>query len=131
MSYFPNFSQKNLELSSDFIGNTLLEKKIFSSLDHIFFSSDTVIKNGLKYIGVYSEGGFISSQLNRPISDKSYINFNYENLNSKGYFQFQENRFSNLSFQYSYFDKKIPYALIFYFKSINNFSLENGGSRGL
>lgn len=126
-SYFPNFSQKNFELSSDFIGNTLLEKKIFSSFDHIFFSSDTVIKNSLKYIGVYSEGGFINTQLSRPISDKSYINFNYENLKSKGYFQFQENRFSNLSFQYSYFDKKTPYALIFYFKSVNNFSLENGG----
>ena len=75
LSYFPNFSQKNLELSPDFMGNTLLEKKIFSSLNHIFFSSDTVIKNGLKYIGVYSDGGFISTQLNRPISDNSYINF--------------------------------------------------------
>ena len=127
LSFFPNFSQKNLELSPDFMGNTLLEKKIFSSLNHIFFSSDTVIKNGLKYIGVYSDGGFISSQLNRPISDNSYINFNYENLSSKGYFQFQENKFSNLSFQYSYFDKKIPYALIFHLKSVNNFSLENGG----
>ena len=44
LSYFPNFSQNNLDIGSDFIGNTLLEKKIFSSLDHIFFSSDTVIK---------------------------------------------------------------------------------------
>ena len=37
LSYFPNFSQKNLELSPDFMGNTLLEKKNIFIFESYFF----------------------------------------------------------------------------------------------
>lgn len=127
LSYFPNFQSKNLEIRSDFMDNRLIYKsKKYRLFKDIFFSNYD-IKNNLTYTSVYNEGGFISSQLTRPVSNHSYINVFYNNLISNGFFQFQENRFSNLGFEYSYFNENRPYALLFYFNSINGFYEESGG----
>ncbi len=127
-SYFPNLQKNNLEIKSDFMDNHLVENyKKYRLFDKIFFFSHSNIKNSLTYISGYNEGGFISSQLTRPVSNHSHINFYYNNLISNGFFQFQENRFSNLGFEYAYFNENKPYGFIFHFNSINSFHEENGG----
>jgi len=127
LSYYPNFQSIDLEIKSDFMDTRLVEYyNNYRLFDKIFFLN-TDITNNITYISGNNEGGFISSQLTRPISNHSYINFYYNNLISKGFFQFQENRFSNLGFEYAYFNKNNPYTVSFYFNSINGFYEENGG----
>ena len=127
LSYYPNFQSKNLEIKSDFMDSRLIEYYNNYRLFDKFFIFNTDIKNNITYVSGNNEGGFISSQLTRPISNHSYINFYYNNLISNGFFQFQENRFSNLGFEYAYFNENKPYAFSFYFNSINGFYEESGG----
>ena len=127
LSYYPNFQSKNLEIKSDFMDSRLIEYYYNYRLFDKFFIFETDIKNNITYISGNNEGGFISSQLTRPISNHSHINFYYNNLISNGFFQLQENRFSNLGFEYAYFNENKPYAFSFYFNSINGFYEESGG----
>ena len=128
LSYIPNFSSNNLEIEPDFINNYLVEKNNKNKLfDNMFFFSNFDVKNSLTYISTYSEGGFVCSKLTRPVSINSHINFYYINLISSGFFQLQENSFSNLGFEYAYSNKEKPYGFSFFFNSINAFYEENGG----
>ena len=128
LSYTPNFSSKNLEIEPDFINNYLVEESKDNRLfDNMFFFSNIDIENSLTYISTYNKGGFISSKFTRSVSNNSYINFYYNNLISSGFFQFQENSFSNLGFEYSYSNKENPYGFSLFFNSINAFYDENGG----
>ena len=127
-SFFPNFDFDVLNINYGIINSRLIE-----NYDHLFRYNDLTIipdsniQSNLKYISSYNEGGLIMGSLHRPISNHSFINFYYNNLLSKGFFQYQENKFSNLGLEWYYYNKDTTYSFRFAFNSINGFYQENGG----
>ena len=127
-SHFPNFDFDIIDVDYNIIGSRLVDNYhdnlLYNNLNII--PTSKIISN-LSYISSYNEGGLIICNLHRPISKKSFIKFYYNNLSSKGFFQYQENKFSNLGLEFFSFNQDTTYRFQFAFNSINGFYTENGG----
>ncbi len=126
--YFPIFPSIDLNIKSYDMGSRLIDNyENKEKLDKIYKLPDLVINNEVFYQGSSKEGAYVKANLSRPISNNSFLNFNYNNLTSKGFFSFQENKHSNLIIEYSYFEKNKDYAFSIFLNSINGFYNEIGG----
>ena len=130
--YFPNFSFNNkLKINYNVKGSRLVENHEDNLLYDLNILPNFNLSSQIKYISAYNEGGLIMCNLSRPVSRKSFLNFYYNNLSSLGFFQNQENKFSNLGFDFYSFNKDSSYIFLFSFNSINGFYEENGGVQSI
>ena len=126
--YFPNFPSPDLNIKSFDMGLRLIDNfENKEKLDKIYKLPDLVINNEVYYQGSSREGAYVKANLSRPISNNSFLDFNYNNLISKGFYPFQENKYSNLTVEYSYFNKNKDYAFSIFLNTINGFYNEIGG----
>ena len=126
--YFPIFPSTDLNIRSFDMGLRLIDNyENKEKLDKIYKLPDLVINNEVYYQGSSREGAYVKANLSRPISNNSFLDFNYNNLISKGFYPFQENKYSNLSVEYAYFDKNKNYAFSIFLNTINGFYNEIGG----
>ena len=96
-------------------------------LNHMMVSRDTTNFSQLYYSNCYNEGGFLQSFLTRPVGRTSLFKFSYSNLSSKGFYNQQLNKFSNLSVYFDFFSDKYPYGNSIFFHSLNADYQLNGG----
>ena len=126
--YFPSFPSNDLNIKSFDMGLRLIDNfENKEKLDKIYKLPDLVINNEVYYQGSSREGAYVKANLSRPISNNSFLDFNYNNLISKGFYPFQENKYSNLTVEYSYFNKNKDYAFSIFLNTINGFYNEIGG----
>jgi len=132
VSFFPDFNLNDfLKVKYNILGSRIIEinkNNIVYDLDSLFNSN---VSSKIKYISNYNDGGLVKCDLNRYISKNSYIKFYYNNLSSLGFFQNQENKFSNLGFELYSFNTDSSYIFHFSFNSLNGFYNENGGIQNI
>lgn len=80
----------------------------------------------IKYQNCYNTGGRLKTFLSRPISEKIYIQFLYDNLSSEGFYPNQHNKYNNLNVSFDYSNNK-KYHSSLSFSSLNTNYENNGG----
>ena len=116
-----------------FSSNSLLLNHISQNVRKVdflmtyFSTSNTKPISNIYYESCYNEGGLIKGRLSRPVGKKMRLNFFYNNLSSKGFYNRQKNKYSHLFLSLDFFSKKIPYASSVSLTSLNAQYEQNGG----
>ena len=91
---------------------------------HVIFNDDY---STIKYENTYNEGANINALLSRRINKNTRLYFNYGNLSSRGFYDNQLNKYSNLVLKVVQKLNKIPYYYMLTFNSLNASYEMNGG----
>ena len=92
--------------------------------NHVIFNDDY---STIKYENTYNEGAYINALLSRRINNNTRLYFNYGNLSSRGFYDNQLNKYSNLVLKLVQKHNKRPYHYMLSFNSLNASYEMNGG----
>ena len=92
--------------------------------NHVIFNDDY---STIKYENTYNEGAYINALLSRRINNNTRLYFNYGNLSSRGFYDNQLNKYSNLVLKLVQKYNKRPYHYMLSFNSLNASYEMNGG----
>ena len=92
--------------------------------NHVIFNDDY---STIKYENTYNEGANINALLSRRINNNTRLYFNYGNLSSRGFYDNQLNKYSNLVLKLVQKHNKRPYHYMLSFNSLNASYEMNGG----